>query len=122
MSDRIESALRKIDRDGDFYSKHYRDGTFWKKVGKLSEKFCARHVLEKVLALYYCMKDPFTPFGVKARITIALGYLIFPIDVIPDMIPVLGYTDDIAVICFIYNEVEANVKAHHIQKAYKKLG
>ena len=38
--------------------------------------------------------DPDLPRGVRIRLGLLLGYLALPIDLIPDVIPVLGYADD----------------------------
>ncbi len=44
------------------------------------------------------MRDKDTPKYVKAVIAGALGYLVLPIDIVPDTIPVLGWIDDVAVL------------------------
>ena len=51
-----------------------------------------------VLILYYVMMSPGVPFGIKTAIVGALAYVIVPVDLIPDFIPVAGYTDDMAAI------------------------
>ena len=51
-----------------------------------------------VLILYYVMKSPGVPVHIKASIVGALAYVIVPVDLIPDFIPVAGYTDDLAAI------------------------
>ena len=44
------------------------------------------------------MQNPECPFYIKGVIIAALGYFISPIDLIPDFIPVVGFTDDLAAI------------------------
>ncbi len=51
-----------------------------------------------VLILYYVMMAPGVPLGIKTAIVGALAYVIVPVDLIPDFIPVAGYTDDMAAI------------------------
>jgi uncharacterized membrane protein YkvA (DUF1232 family) len=51
-----------------------------------------------VLILYYVMMSPGVPLHIKASIVGALAYVIVPVDLIPDFIPVAGYTDDMAAI------------------------
>lgn len=52
------------------------------------------------------LKDPATSFGVKAAIAAALLYLVSPIDIVPDFIPVIGYMDDIAIILLAMNFIK----------------
>jgi uncharacterized membrane protein YkvA (DUF1232 family) len=54
-------------------------------------------VLRPALELYFIMKSPQTPAWAKITALGALGYLILPIDLIPDALPGIGWTDDIAV-------------------------
>lgn len=53
---------------------------------------------EDVVALWYCARDEETPTATKAMLLAALAYFVLPVDVIPDWIVGLGYTDDAAVI------------------------
>lgn len=51
----------------------------------------------------------------------ALGYLILPIDLIPDVVPVLGLTDDAAAITLAYDTVKASITPEIERKAKEKL-
>jgi uncharacterized membrane protein YkvA (DUF1232 family) len=68
-------------------------------------------------AMYYCLRDPKTPFWVKASIAGALVYFISPIDAIPDFIPVVGYADDAAVIYASMALVHRHITDEHIELA-----
>lgn len=57
----------------------------------------------------------------KAKICGALGYFILPIDLIPDFIPVAGYTDDLAAIIWALYAVKKNITSEIKQKAKYKL-
>lgn len=57
-----------------------------------------REVVEKVLWLYYASRRPDVPYRAKATIYAALGYFILPFDAIPDLAPMIGYTDDLLVL------------------------
>ena len=76
-------------------------------------------VLYNVLQLWYVLQKPEVPAKNKAVIMGALGYLITPLDFIPDLTPILGYNDDAAAILFalymvrqyVDDEVKAQDKA-----------
>ena len=78
------------------FQEHYSEEKFWDKL-KSSALAAGRKVVEKALTLYYTAASKETPLWAKGTILGALGYFIFPIDAIPDAIPVIGYTDDVAV-------------------------
>lgn len=79
------------------FEKNYSETTFWNKVLKFA-KSAGSDVVEKALQLYYAAQNPKTPVWAKGVIYGALGYFISPIDGIPDLTPVLGYTDDLGVL------------------------
>lgn len=78
--------------DGD-----YSDESFWEKLKQFALK-AGKELVEKALWLYYAAKQEGTPPWAKVVIFGALKYFISPIDAIPDAIPVIGLTDDLAVI------------------------
>ena len=57
-----------------------------------------RELINKALCLYYAAQRPDTPAWAKSVIFGALAYFILPVDAIPDVIPVIGYTDDLGVL------------------------
>ncbi len=78
------------------YQKAYSPARFWQKLGSRA-KGIGRHALEKALYLYYAVQDPNTPKWARRVMYGALGYFILPLDAMPDLIPFVGYTDDISV-------------------------
>ncbi|MCB1490332.1 MAG: DUF1232 domain-containing protein [Rhodobiaceae bacterium] len=74
-----------------------------------------------LLAAYFCAMDPKTPFRVRATLLGALVYFIMPIDALPDIIAVLGYTDDAAVLFAAIRAVSGAMKAEHYDKAEAAL-
>ena len=70
-----------------------------------------------MVALYYCMIDDDTPIWAKASIAGALVYFLNPIDLIPDMIAILGYTDDAAVVAGAVATVRAHLHPSHYEQA-----
>ena len=49
--------------------------------------------------------DPSVPRGVRVRLVLLLAYLLMPIDLIPDFIPVLGYADDAIIVAIALRSV-----------------
>jgi len=69
------------------------------------------------LTLFYCLKDHDTPTWAKGVIVGALGYLILPMDLIPDILPGVGYGDDWGAIVAALATVAAYIKDEHKAKA-----
>jgi uncharacterized membrane protein YkvA (DUF1232 family) len=70
-------------------------------------------LIESALLLYCLMLDADIPKWVKVTCITALCYLVLPTDTIPDVIPVLGYTDDLLCLSAAIAAVSAHVKPHH---------
>jgi uncharacterized membrane protein YkvA (DUF1232 family) len=51
----------------------------------------------EVKALFYALKDPRAPFAARGLALLALLYVVWPFDLIPDVIPVLGWLDDLTI-------------------------
>ena len=69
----------------------------WDKL-KNAALSAGRDVVERALCLYYAAQRPDTPLWAKTVIYGALTYFISPIDAVPDITPVLGYSDDLGVL------------------------
>ena len=83
---------------------------FWLKLKQVAAKL---PFIEDLLAAYYCAFDKETPRHVQAALLGAIAYFILPFDFIPDMLPVLGYTDDAAVLATAIRLVAAHVTDDH---------
>ncbi len=83
--------------DAKVYQDKFSDDGFWDKVVKYA-KAAGKEVIAKALWLYYAAQNPAIPARAKGVIYGALGYFILPIDAIPDIGPIIGYTDDLGVI------------------------
>jgi uncharacterized membrane protein YkvA (DUF1232 family) len=68
---------------------------------------------EDLLAAYFCAFDRETPRHVQAALIGALAYFVLPFDFIPDMIPVLGFTDDAAVLATALRMVATHIRPEH---------
>jgi uncharacterized membrane protein YkvA (DUF1232 family) len=76
---------------------------------------------EDLLSAYYCAFDRQTPRHVQAALLGAIAYFILPFDFIPDMLPVLGFTDDAAVLATAIRLVAAHIMPEHREAARAKL-
>lgn len=92
---------------------------FWKKLLHLAGRI---PFADDAAAAYYCAADPATPGRVRGLLLAALAYFVTPIDVIPDFVAGLGFTDDAAVIAMTLGLIGRHVKAEHRAKAREALG
>ncbi|GMV83610.1 MAG: hypothetical protein AMXMBFR7_47940 [Planctomycetota bacterium] len=102
------------------YAKHYTKDDFWAKVSAYAMQ-AGRQVLETALILYYVLMDSDTPAWASSLIIGSLGYFIFPVDIIADVIPGFGYTDDLGVLCATLAIVASHIKEKHKQDAAIKI-
>ncbi|MGE5314028.1 MAG: YkvA family protein [Acidobacteriota bacterium] len=102
------------------YKGHYSESSFWEKV-KTAAVAAGRELIEKALWLYYALMDKDTPRKARLIILGALGYFILPIDLVPDFIPFVGYTDDLTVLAGAIMTVASNIKEEHKEKAAGRL-
>ncbi len=91
---------------------------FWLKLKRVAAKL---PFAEDLLAAYYCAFDKETPRHVQAALLGAIAYFILPFDFIPDMLPVLGYTDDAAVLATAIRLVAAHITEDHRKAARAAL-
>jgi uncharacterized membrane protein YkvA (DUF1232 family) len=83
---------------------------FWIKLKKVAARL---PFVEDLLAAYYCAFDKETPRHVQAALLGAIAYFVLPFDFIPDMLPVLGFTDDAAVLATALRLVATNITEDH---------
>ena len=91
---------------------------FWAKVRRVA---VALPFAEDLLAAYYCAFDRATPRHVQAALVAALAYFVLPFDVIPDMMPILGFTDDAAVLATALRLVAAHIRPEHRDAARQAI-
>ncbi|MCX7207272.1 MAG: YkvA family protein [Proteobacteria bacterium] len=102
------------------HSKSFSENNFWDKV-KGAARTAGESVLEPALKMYYSAIDSDTPVWAKTTIIAALGYFISPIDAVPDVIPVVGYTDDLGILVAALSATAAHIKNEHVKKAKETL-
>lgn len=98
------------------YSKYFSPQVFFNKL-QLNIKALTKELLLKALELYYATENPQMPLTVKLKVYGALGYLILPLDLIPDFMPALGYTDDLAALTYTLALIEPYIDEQVRQQA-----
>jgi uncharacterized membrane protein YkvA (DUF1232 family) len=91
---------------------------FWLKLKRVA---AGLPFAEDLLAAYYCAFDKQTPRQVQAALLGAIAYFILPFDFIPDMLPVLGFTDDAAVLATAIRLVASHITPDHRDAARAAL-
>ena len=104
-------------------SKYEKDFSFDSLMSKIKEtaKKAGLKAIYMALLLYYALDSPTISIADKAIIYGALGYFICPIDIVPDILPFIGLTDDIAVLAWAFSRVKSNVNDMTREKAKTKL-
>jgi uncharacterized membrane protein YkvA (DUF1232 family) len=91
---------------------------FWKKARRVAARL---PFAEDLLAAYYCAFDRETPLPVKAALIGALAYFVLPFDFVPDMMPILGFADDAAVLATALRMVAGHMRPEHHTAARRAL-
>ena len=92
----------------DSHTQEWSERGFWQKLGDYALS-AGEQVVEKALWLYYASRRADCPIWARLTIYGALGYFISMVDAVPDMTPVLGYSDDMGVIALALATVAAYV-------------
>ena len=98
----------------------FQEEHLWTKLKNFALS-AGKDVVEKALCLYYAAQRPDTPLWAKTVIYGALTYFITPIDAVPDITPVLGYSDDLGVLVSAVLTVAMYVTDDVKQQARAKL-
>lgn len=106
--------------DASKYQKYFNPDDFWSKLKKGAKKVGSKAVYSGLL-LYYAVESPRTPLKAKVQIYGTLGYLILPLDLIPDLLPVVGYVDDLSALGLALAVVAKNIDDDVKLKAKNKL-
>lgn len=88
--------------------------SFWTKIKRVAAQL---PFAEDLLAAYYCAFDRQTPRHVQVALLGAIAYFILPFDIAPDMLPVLGFTDDAAVLAATIRMVAGYIRSDHREAA-----
>ena len=81
------------------YINRFSEGAFWHKIQRFARQIGIKTVYSALL-LFYAYRRKDTPKWAKTIVLGTLGYFLSPIDAIPDLSPIIGYTDDIGWLSF----------------------
>jgi uncharacterized membrane protein YkvA (DUF1232 family) len=107
------AAIRKSLRDEARFGSEF--------LGRLKRVAKRIPFAEDLLAAWICARDPATPRRVRLTLLAALGYFVLPLDALPDVMPLLGFTDDAAVIAAALAAVAGSITPEHRAKAREML-
>ena len=102
------------------YSGKFSKKEFAEKLSRIAKRAGAKLVYA-ALILYYTLQSDKVSKSDKAIIIGALGYMISPLDVIPDAIPIAGLTDDLAVLLDVLKKVWTGIDPEIVDKAKRRL-
>ena len=106
-------AMRQATRDEEGFKRR-----FWEKFKRVAGKI---PFAEDLVAAYFCATDPSTPSRVKLILIGAIAYFVFPTDAIADLLPLIGFADDAAVLAAAITQVAGSITEDHRKKARKIL-
>ena len=102
------------------YANKFSQTDFVEKIARIAKRAGAKLVYA-ALILYYTLQSDKISATNKAMIIGALGYMISPLDVVPDAIPIAGLTDDLTVLLFVLRKVWTDVDPDIQEKAKQRL-
>ncbi len=102
------------------YANRFSQSDFVEKISRIAKRAGAKLVYA-ALILYYTLQSDKVSKADKAIIIGALGYMISPLDVIPDAIPIAGLTDDLAVLIYVLKKVWTGIDPEILARARERL-
>lgn len=112
---KADDALSYLD-----FRKYFNVDALWQKVTRVA-KAAGLKAIYAVMLLYYTSIDPGTPWKAKATIYGALGYFILPLDFIPDTLPLVGFSDDMAALIAALKAVWMYITPAVRNRAFEKV-
>lgn len=102
------------------YSKFFSEIDLFEKLKLFASKI-GIHLLYSVFILYVLLSDKKIPPKIRMTVIAALGYLIVPSDMIPDILPVLGFSDDAAFIAYAVSQASEYITPEILDKSFNRL-
>ena len=108
------NAMREATRDGEGLKRR-----FWDKLKRVAGRI---PFAEDLVAAFYCATDSGTPSRVKLILIGAIAYFVLPTDAVADLLPLIGFADDAAVLAAAITQVAGSITEEHRARARKVLG
>ena len=102
------------------YQKYFSVEGLKEKLSSIG-KSAGASLVYLVLLLYYVVTDSKLPLKDRAIIYGALGYFILPVDLIPDAMPLVGFSDDMAAVIAALNAIKGNITPEAKARARERL-
>jgi uncharacterized membrane protein YkvA (DUF1232 family) len=102
------------------YANKFSQTDFTEKIARIAKRAGSKLVYA-ALILYYTLQSDKVSAANKAMIIGALGYLISPLDVVPDAIPIAGLADDLGVLIFVLKKVWTDIDPSIQERSKEKL-
>ena len=115
--DQAENPAENLDQ----YENKFTERKLWHKITRFAQRIGVKAVYAALL-MFYAYKRKDTPGWAKKIVIGILGYLISPIDFLPDLTPIIGYTDDLGILSFGLVTIAAFVNEEVRKKARTQLG
>jgi uncharacterized membrane protein YkvA (DUF1232 family) len=90
----------------------------WTKIKRFGRRL---PFAEDLVAAYFCATDSKTPSRVRFILMGALAYFVLPTDAVADFLPIIGFTDDAAVLAAAIAQVAAHITPDHRERAREML-
>jgi len=121
MSDGFTKPFTKAEMDA--IREAMRDETdvkrkFWTKLRRAGGRI---PFAEDLVAAYFCAMDPKTPSRVRLVLMGAITYFLLPTDAVADLLPLIGFADDAAVLAAAITQVANAITDEHRTRARESL-
>jgi len=97
----------------------FSESGFWMKLRQQARR-AGQQVVESALQLFYAAQSPSTPKWAKTVVYGALAYFVLPADAVPDLLPGVGYTDDLGVLATALGTIAMQITPEIRERAHRR--
>ncbi|HEY0506743.1 MAG TPA: DUF1232 domain-containing protein [Blastococcus sp.] len=91
---------------------------WWMRPPDLTVREALRLLPDLLRLVRRLAADRSLPLGVRVRLWLLLAYLLSPVDLVPDVVPVLGYADDVVVVALALRSVVRRAGADVLHRSW----